>query len=143
MPLVKKETLKLASNDLRNDVLVYAISSSESDIRICQLINRVLGIDLTLAENLEIILKKDTQSFRRFIFESEEEIEKFILIVNRNGGNHLFSELKKIDFIFLVITDSPKEPIETGMQKLKTIPEISALYKVDQSGLKSFSRLSL
>lgn len=140
---MKKETLKVADNDLQDDLLLYAISSSESDIRICQTINRILGINLALAESLSVSKGKKVFKYRRYIYESEEEIEKFLLLVNRNEGIFLFPELKKIDYIFIVITESPKAPIEDYMQRLKVLPEITALYKVDQLTLKSFNKIPL
>ncbi len=140
---MKKETLKVADNDLQDDLLLYAISSSESDIRICQTINRILGINLALAESLSVSKGKKGFKYRRYIYESEEEIEKFLLLVNRNEGIFLFPELKKIDYIFIVITESPKAPIEDYMQRLKVLPEITALYKVDQLTLKSFNKIPL
>jgi hypothetical protein len=140
---VKKEVLKLADKNFQEDVLLYAISSSESDIRICQIINRILKINLALTESLEITKKNSVHHFRRYVFESEEEIEKFLLIVNRSEGNYLFPEIEKIDFILVIITESPKEPFDTDIQKLKLLPEIAAIYKVDQFTLKSFNKLTL
>jgi hypothetical protein len=138
---VKKETLKVIDDGIHENVLLYAISSSSSDIRICQTLNRILGINLVLADNLEIIKRKTNIGFRQFTYESHEDIEKFILVVNRNAGNVLFHELKTIDYVLLILTESPKGIIETSIRKLKDLPEISAIYKVDHKLLKSFSQI--
>lgn len=128
-------------DDLQNNILLYAIASSDSDIRICQSINRILGINLTLAANIEVPQNNKLVIFRRYNYESLEEIEKYTLVVNRNEGNVLFRELKKIDYILLVNTEAPKELIEGALLKLKNLPEVTALYKLDQSKLKSFNRI--
>jgi hypothetical protein len=138
---VKKETLKLSNGELEDNALLFAISSSESDIRICQLINNALGINLALTSSLEILQKKLPTSFRQYSYESPEEIEKYTLIVNRNEGKVLFRVLEKIDFFLLVVTESPMKTIENSFMKLKNSPLISAIYKVDQTSLKAFNRL--
>jgi hypothetical protein len=138
---VKKETLRINDSDLHENVLLFAISSSESDIRICRLINDILHINLVLTENLEIINKNRTLAFRRFMWESHEEIEKYVLVVNKGSGSAIFQELTKIDFLLFITTESPKGHIEEAMQLVRNLPEISAIYKVDPRSLKNFNRI--
>ncbi len=135
--MVKKEILIVNDYDLIEGMLVYAISSSESDILICQIINRFLGINLALGDNVEISRKNIVVNFRRYNYLSHDEIEKYVLLVNRHGGHYLFPEIKKIDYIFIIATEAPKEPIEAKIQDIKNIPEISAIYKINQSKLKA------
>jgi hypothetical protein len=140
---MKKETLRIVDNELHENILLFAISSSASDIRICQVINHFLGIRLALTNNLEITRKKITVNFRRYAYESHEEIEKYTLIVNRNNGNVLFQELRKIDYILIITTESPKGPIEESLQKLRNSGEVSAIYKVDTVALKSLNNIQI
>jgi hypothetical protein len=140
---VKKEILRLGNNDLQGNQLLYAISSSESDIRICQAVNKILGINLTLGSNLEINEKGKALTFRQYTFESREEIEKFTLVINKSSGNVLFKELKKIDYILMVTSEGPTALIEESIQSLRNLPGIIALYKLDSANLKTLTRLSL
>jgi hypothetical protein len=138
---VKKEILRLDNNDSHQHLLLYAISSSASDIRLCQEINRVFGIGLTLSRNIELFQQDKTLTFRRYEYESHEEIEKYTLLVNRQDGNVLMKELSKIDFILLIHTEAPKAFIEVSLQNLKSSPEITALYKYDPKKIRSFNRI--
>jgi hypothetical protein len=141
--MVKRAVLKYSENEMGSNVILFAISSSQSDIHICQLINQSLGIRLALSEPAEILNKGISLQFIRYTFNSDQEIEKFHLIVNRNGGNYLFPELKKIDFFLVISTESPVEQIDSAIRVLKLNKGISAICKLDPALLKSFSKLQL
>jgi hypothetical protein len=140
---VKKEVLKFSENDLSSNVILYAISSSQSDIHLCQLINKSFGIALALSEPLEITKKNSTLHFTRYEFISDEEIDKFHLIINRSSGHYLFPELKKIDYFLIISSESPIEPIDSAIQELKSYTGISAVYKLEPAALKSFGKLQI
>jgi hypothetical protein len=139
---VKKEILRIENDDFQKHMLFYAIASSHSDIRMCQSINQVLGINLALSSNVEIVQKNKIINFRRYIYESDEEIEKYTLVVNRNEGAVLFRELQMIDYILIVNTEGPKDYIESLLQELRNTSDVTALYKLDHTTLKTFNRLA-
>ena len=76
MLLLKKAKLKVPLSSGSESNLLFAIASAESDLRICMILNQALSINLSLAENLQIIRKQQTISFRRYSFEGAEGIEK-------------------------------------------------------------------
>ena len=141
MLLLKKAKLKVPLSSGSESNLLFAIASAESDLRICMILNQALSINLSLAENLQIIRKQQTISFRRYSFEGAEGIEKYSLFINRSGPDYLLPEIKKIDFILHIQSEGPLTPLENLSQQLKAIPEITAIYKLDQKVSKSFERL--
>ena len=138
---MKKTTLKLSESARSGNTLLFAIASTESDLNICRLLNQVLSINLSLAENLELIIKKNPVSFRRYSFEEDEGIEKYSLILNSNGMNYLFPEIRNIDYLLLVQSEGYLTSIENLIDQLKSAPGITAVYKLDSSSLKSFNKL--
>ncbi len=121
--------------------LLFAIASAESDLRICMILNQTLFINLSLAENLQLMRKQRIISFRRYSYEGEEGIEKYSFFINRNGSDYLLPEIKKIDFILHIQSEGPLASLENLIQQLKAIPEITAVYKLDHKVFKSFERL--
>ncbi len=138
---MKKATIKLSESSRGDNTLLFAIASAESDLRICLILNQALSINLSLTDNLELIIKKNIVLFRRYTYEGEEGIEKYTMFINRNETNYLFPEIKKIDFILLVQSEGSLTSVEKTIDQLKSAPEFTAIYKLDPTALKSFDRL--
>jgi hypothetical protein len=139
--MVKKETLKLSRLDKDENVLLYTIVSAESDLQVCRILNNVFGIGLSLADDIIINNKAARVGFRKYFYENEEGIEKCLFFVNRNQNNYLMPELKKIDYIFIIVTESSPSDFALQVQQLKTHTGISAVFYMDPSLLKSFHRI--
>jgi hypothetical protein len=138
---VKKETLRLSRIDQDDNVLLYGIVSSDSELQVCRAINTVFGISLSLTDDIVISGKTSPVIYRKYYFENEENSEKFILIGNRNQTNYLLPELKKIDYIFLIISESSASDFLNSFQLLKANPGISAVFILDPASVKSFHRI--
>lgn len=138
---MKKETLKLSQLDKDDNVLLYSIVSADSELQVCSVLNTVFEIRLSLADDIVISDKISSKVFRKYYFENEETSEKFILIGNRNQTNYLLPELKKIDYIFLIISDASSSDFFEAILELKAYPEISAVFNVDPASIKSFNRI--
>ncbi len=138
---MKKVALKVSESSHVDNILLFAIASAESDLHICMLLNKALDINLSLAENLELKIKKKIVSFRRYTYEVEDGIEKYSLFLNRSGSDYLFSEIKKIDFILLISSEGPLIAIEQKIIELKSSSAFTAIYKLDQKALKSFEHI--
>ena len=122
-------------------VLLFAIASAESDLRVCLTLNQTLGINLSLTDDLDVTIKKAVVSFRRYMYESDEGIDKYNFFINWNGANYLVPELKKIDYVLMVQSEGSLSGIEKSVIRLKLLKEFTAIYKVDHITLKSFDRL--
>ena len=139
--MAKKAVLRSKDENRSNNLIVYAISSAETDLSICQKINLNLNIRLQLDADYEIPIKNQTHSFRRYHYEDEELIEKYDLFVNRSDNQFLFPEIKKVDFVLIIHTEAHPGLIESAIQGLKGDLVISAIYKVDPASLRSLKRL--
>ena len=138
-----KKTLRLSNIDDNKNILLFTIASSESDIHLCLLINKIFKISLSLSEDLIGPFNSSSTGFRKYEYEKIEE-EKFILIINRNSsGKILMPELKKIDYIFLIISEIPATSYDRRIQQLKEDNTITAIFKLDPVTVKSFSKLKL
>jgi hypothetical protein len=138
---VKKKRLKVENNISQDHINLYSIASSESDIRICFIINQTFGIDLSLAEDL-IVQRKDTSwNFRNYFFERDHYADKFYFIINRDNGSYLLPELNKVDYLFLIISESGIADLDLFILKLKKQPEISAVIPIDPGKIRSFNKL--
>ena len=73
---MKKQKLKVDYSDIQENVKLYSIASTESDIRICYILNQILGINLSLAEDMKIQNKDALLSFRNYYYESDDGSEK-------------------------------------------------------------------
>jgi hypothetical protein len=138
---VKKETLKLSRLDKDENVLLYTIVSAESDLQVCRILNTAFGIGLSLTDDLIIGNKSAVVGFKKYFFESEEGIEKYLFFVNRNQNSYLMPELKKIDYIFIIVTESLPSDFSVPVQQLKNHAGISAVFNIVPSSLKNFHRI--
>ena len=140
---MKKETLKISSADIEGNRLLFSIVSSESDLQICMLINNSLGISLALDEEIVVKRKSRLIRFRKYVYENDELLEKYILFSNYAEGEYLFPELKKNDFLLLINTESATATIEDRVNKLRQLPEISGLFKIESSNIKSLRKIKI
>jgi hypothetical protein len=140
---LKKETLKISSEDIEGNRLLFSIVSSDSDLQICMLINNNLGISLALDEEIVVKRKSRLIRFRKYVYENDELLEKYILFSNFAEGEYLFPELKKNDFLLLINTESGTAAIEESVTNLRQLPEISGIFKIEPSNIKSLRRIKI
>ena len=142
--MTKKETLKVSNFDDNENILLFTIVSSESDIHLCLLINKIFKISLSLSDDIIVPSKNESFGFRKYECEDPEEGEKFILLVNKNNsGKYLFPEFKKIDYIFIVISEMPNISYDKRLLHFKEDKAVSAFFKIDHLKVKSFSKIKL
>jgi hypothetical protein len=136
-----KSVLKVKHPIHDGGILLFAIASAESDLRICLTLNRTLGINLSLTDDLQVSIKNTLVSFRRYTDEGDEGIDKYNFFINRNGSVYLLPELKKIDYVLLIQSEGSLSVIEAKVLQLKSLQEFNAIYKVDLNSMKSLNRL--
>src|ERR1700758_2208059 len=71
------------------DFSLLAISSAETDYQLCIHVNRLLNIELSRYPPIELKSKsmKSPLSFSCFMYEEEDEENRFILLANRSMNN--------------------------------------------------------
>jgi hypothetical protein len=140
---LKKETLKISSADIEGNRLLFSIVSSESDLKICMLLNSCLGISLALDEEIVVKRKSRVIRFRKYNYENDELLEKYLLFSNYAEGEYLFPELKKNDFLLLINTELDTASIEDRIHKLRQLPEISGIFKIESSNIRSLRKIKI
>ncbi|MFN2127485.1 MAG: hypothetical protein ACK2TU_06460, partial [Anaerolineales bacterium] len=61
---MKREKLKLSPEDADENTLMFSMVSSESDLQICMILNRVLNISLAMAGDVIVKRKSGQIHFR-------------------------------------------------------------------------------
>ena len=137
----KRSTLKLGIENSAGSDEVVALATTESELRVCLILNDLLSIQLTLSSDITIQQKGESIPFRRYQFEDAEGIEKYTLIVNRNGGQILFRELKHVDYLLVITTDDPSVSATALVAKLKSAKHFTAISTINPEKLKQYARI--
>ncbi|NHN27132.1 IPExxxVDY family protein [Flavobacterium jejuense] len=152
---------KIQINDFISiDYELIAIHSSIEDYRLAYFINKALSIQLSKNDaNIEIETKDGKSSFSHFIFDDDvHDIiwnvfeNKATAIPSEKNANGIFDSIdvtmymlpehKRADYILKIENiESPFFPLETILQNLSTIDQISMAYIIDQNKLKSKNNL--
>ncbi len=126
------------------DFDLFGISSHEKDYRICWAINNLLGLSLErTADDIEVIFnqqEKQNSQFPIFKFERDDVLETYYLIGNKFENHQLIEEQKHVDF-FLMVKSSGVMSSNDFIDKLKDIPFVLSVNKVDVSILQSKKNL--
>jgi hypothetical protein len=138
---VKRETLKLSNVNGDEIINLYSLVTAESDLQVCNILNKTFEISLSLADDIIISNQTDKPNFKKYYFEEDECNEKYMLLVNRNANFFLVPELKKIDYFFVFISESKSTGFDKAIPQLKKNPLISAVLKIDHNTLRSFQRI--
>lgn len=138
---MKKSNLKISENISVESDLLFAIVTVEHELKVCMLLNEHLKISLTLGEDIVITNKSGTRVFRKYEYEDEDGIEKYILIVNKCDGNILFKELKQVDFLFIVKSESNLQAIEKPVLSLRSLNAFTVINKIAPSKIRKYNSL--
>ena len=126
------------------DFDLFGISSHEKDYRICWAINNLLGLSLErTADDIEVIFnQQEKQNIQFPVFKSarDDVLESYYLIGNKFENHQLIEEQKHVDF-FLMVKSSGVMSSNGVIDKLKGIPFVLAVNKVDVSILQSKKNL--
>lgn len=157
-----KYTLKI---EYDYDFVLIGISSHEKDYRLCWALNKVLEIELTRTDSLEIKSKKqDTPSFfSLFKYENNDEFKEYFVLANLsedrqfaskehtlfNKGKEpsstesgiLIPEHRQMDYFFIIRGEMDDTTIENLLRKLKGIEFILTAVRIDVEELKSKTNL--
>lgn len=138
----KKDVHKLSSDPGTTRILL-GISSHENDYRLSWSINEHLGYKFTKTDNYQSFHQRlnINQEFSTYIFVDEEEENTYRLISNRCDNGFLLDELKNIDFLLLIDTHNTNFDTAGLLSKIRAVPFISAIFKIDSNTLKNKKRI--
>jgi hypothetical protein len=124
-----------------NSMEFIAISTSEMEVRLAWLLNVHLRLDLVRVKDVVIEQKNQYQSVHwRFQYFSEEEKFEVNLFENKSADGPLISEWAKWDFILKL--DHERERLAPKwVDKIKTIPGISAALEIEITKVKTIEKL--
>lgn len=146
------------------DFLLFGISCTVDEFRICWLLNRLFSINLGI-ENAVILHHPKTNKesvFCHFRFEKlslSNPIQQFVnmgapeknfdepsvvfqLIGNRHPAGNLLPEHQRIDYLLSLRGEGVTEVnTDTILTQLRSCGEIQAAFKIDVEGLKSKNNL--
>ncbi|MDR2011138.1 MAG: IPExxxVDY family protein [Bacteroidales bacterium] len=125
------------------DFDLLGITSSENDYKISWLISSYLEIEFMKCDNLTIIDSQISVEQNFSVFESlaNKENIQLKLVSNRGDIGYLITELKNIDYFLLITKDEEKTLLNELFVKLKSLPDITGIFKLDTSNLKSKEKL--
>ncbi len=148
------------------DFSLLAISSSEPDYKLCIHINRLINIDLSRDLPIELSTKNMLAplAFSCFMFEEEEEENRYILLSNRStnkvaaiskpAGPSLFDEdssldtkgflvpeLLQTDYLLLIKADAHISIADDIQAKLKKLNFVQTVQNIDPETLPSKKNL--
>lgn len=148
------------------DFSLLAISSSEPDYQLCIHINRLLGIELERCAPIELTNKnmKAPLAFSCFIFEEEDDENRYILLANRSLNTvapigkpnelslfddesssdikgFLIPELLKTDYLLLLQTGDHVELAHEMQLKLTKLDVIQTVQNIDPETLPTKKNL--
>jgi hypothetical protein len=151
--------LKLTFNDFEsNDFELLAIHSNLKDFKLTFLINLKLCVLMSKNDN-EISIKSPngTGKFSRFSYDDLNHDITWELIKNQTNFNsnenntgffaennitmNLIPELKTADYLLKIDNIDSSFNSEEVIEKINTIQNVSTIYKVDTTNLKSINNL--
>lgn len=138
--LAKKETLQLSDIQGAKKNVLYALISDHSELKVCMELNRLFHLQLTLDEPAVSTSRDVNRSFRRYTYEHEDVIEKYTLLVNRQDGQVLFSALKQIDYLLILIAEKIPSGLENGLRTLRDQKIFNAVNPIDISRVKGLQK---
>ena len=117
-----KKQLKL---DNAFDFALIGLLCQHKDYRLCNAVNKALGVDMVRIEDLELQNNKADEhaTFALFQHDEEEEGRQYFILANRDNNNrNLVPEQSKMDYFVLLKGGFNKEETETIRLQLKSIP---------------------
>jgi len=123
--------------------LLFGISSTASDYRICWSLNKALTLSMKREKSVELFKKGSGVSEHcLYTYASELEQATYRFVENKVGGSLLLSEIPKADY-FLMVDDSPAVDSNELLRKLRAIKIIRMAFPVNIESLKMKQNLLL
>ena len=124
---------------------MLGIVSDEPDYKLCWLVNQHMDTSFTRTGDLGIFSKNldGEQLVSQFIYEDEQRMLTFRLIVNRTSGGYFLPELKNIDYFLHIQGEIVPDDINALIRTIMSIPAVRMCVPVDLRKLKEKDRLQL
>jgi hypothetical protein len=124
---------------------LFGIVSQLRDYQICWHLNKALGTELVMMDELEFTNRKKhkTSVYTWFRYESELDMWLMYLISNKHQGDFFLPELKQADYIFMIRGEVSDERGEEILSAIRSVHAVQLAVQVNYSKLKSKENLVL
>lgn len=123
--------------------LVYGISSTDRDYRLCWGINKTLGLSLKLEKPVEVINKAGYPAEHAlYTCMYEPDQVKYRLVENKAPRSLFLPEVPKADFL-LIIDESPMIEPDEILSDMRKIRSVLMIFPVDLDSLKTKQNILL
>lgn len=123
--------------------IVFGISASTSDYRLCWNLNKKLKTAFKRVEPLAIYNKQNDKIHHNYyLFENENLQVKYRFIENKRGNSRFLPEVTQADYL-LIVDQSPAIVAEEIQKKLMTIRQVLFVFQVNIDELKQKHNLLL
>ena len=123
------------------DFVLIGISCHTKDYRLCWELNKILAVDLTRAENLEISKKNIVSSFSFYEFIDDANYIEYYLISNRGNSGYLVPEQKTMDFFLMIKGNISNNHTKDCIAKINSLSLVLTSFNVNPNQLKSKQNL--
>lgn len=124
------------------DFLLIGICSHAKDYRICWEINRMLGIRLERGDDMTLNTPDgELMSYSLYFCEDGETNNYFHVISNKSSNRLLVTEQKQVDYFLRIKGNISQGYTEDVIKKIRSIPIVLTVYKIDPGKLKAKQKL--
>lgn len=138
----KKHKLSVSIDE---DYCLLGIVSDEPDYKLCWLMNQQTGTSFSRVDDLRIFSKKlnEEQQVSLFIYDDEQRMLTFRLIVNRTSAGYFLPELKNIDYFVHIQGEIIPDEMNEVIGSVNKIPAVRMCVPVDLQKVRERDRLQL
>lgn len=138
----KKHKLSVS---IEEDYCLLGIVSDEPDYKLCWLMNQQTGTSFSRVDDLKIFSKKlnEEQQVSLFIYDDEQRMLTFRLIVNRTSAGYFLPELKNIDYFVHIQGDIIPDEMNEVIGSVNKIQAVRMCVPVDLQKIRERDKLQL
>lgn len=127
------------------DYSLIGITTHEKDYRLCWLINKHLNLNFERIEDIEICHRKTETTTSYSVYECpiEAELLSFYIISNSKMKEHLLSEVKHANYLFMIKGEYDESEKESLILKLKSVKNIMLAFNIDMESIDTISKQNL
>ena len=124
---------------------MLGIVSDEPDYKLCWLMNQQTGTSFSRVDDLKIFSKKlnEEQQVSLFIYDDEQRMLTFRLIVNRTSAGYFRPELKNIDYFVHIQGDIIPDEMNEVIGSVNKIQAVRMCVPVDLQKIRERDKLQL
>jgi len=135
MPRVRR--LKILSD--HSEYILIAISCRLKDYRVVHGMNIVLGLDFKKNPDFIVYQEEEELPYSFYFYKDQCKQLDYFFISNHHPEAKLIKELKQADYFLLINNQIEENELNLKIRKLKNIPGMLAVLKVDYSKIKQIS----